>query len=105
MTIFEIKRHEPNFILLLQSIHIYSEIHKIEFFTSQKKITISQLTMKRIPTIIIMLRYEQVLKELIDVVNKKNLRKLLLEDGIFTEDASGNLFDADGYEVVCFVGN
>ena len=51
-----------------------------------------------------MLRYKQVLKELIDVVNKKNLRKLLLEDGIFTEDASGNLFDADGYKVVCFVG-
>ena len=83
------------------------KIHKIEFYflLLQKKITISQLTMTRIPAIIIMLRYEQVLKELIDVVNKKNLRKLLLEEGIFTEDASGNLFDADGYEVVCFVGN
>ena len=97
MTIFEIKRHEPNFIY--NQCYIYSKILNF-IFTSQKK-SPSQLTMKRIPA---MLRYKQVLKELIDVVNKKNLRKLLLEDGIFTEDASGNLFDADGYKVVCFVG-
>lgn len=57
---------------------------------------------KKATKIIIMLRYKQVLKELIDVVNKKNLRKLLLEEGIFTEDATGKLFDMDGYEVVCF---